>query len=398
MKANHDIYSGSSRIGRLEASPIRVILDRASALREQGHPVIPFSAGEPNFDTPETIKRATIRAIEENHTHYCSNQGLPKLRRLLAKNILEETGVTYDPDRELLVTSSAAEAINNAILSFIEDGDEVILFTPAFVTYKNLVRYAGGTVVDIPLKPENGFQPSPSEVERAITERTKMMILNNPNNPTGAVYGSAVLRKLAELAVEHNLLVLSDEIYSTLVYGDAVFTSMASFPGMKERTLLVNGFSKTYAMTGWRLGYLAAGGQLRTPLLKMHQYSTTCSPTFIQKGLVDSLESPETLRDVQAMKSAFEKRRQRMLEGLNAIKGLSCVVPDGAFYIMVDVSATALSGMEFADRLLEEQYVATVPAIGLGDTCGDFIRISYAASDDEITEGLERIRTFVSSL
>ncbi|MGE4531900.1 MAG: pyridoxal phosphate-dependent aminotransferase [Acidithiobacillus sp.] len=388
----------SENAKRLEASPIRAVLDRAAALRGEGKKVIPFSAGEPDFSTPETIKQATMQAIADNYSHYASNRGLPALRKILSEKLEADMSVHYDPDFEILVTSSGAEALNNSILTFINPGDEVIIPTPAFVSYKNLVKYAGGKFVDIPLRPESGFQLDAEEIERHITPQTKMIILNNPNNPSGAVYDRDILEKVAQLAVKHDLLVLSDEMYSRLVYDGAKFVSMASFPGMKERTIVVSGFSKSYAMTGWRLGYIATAKELAGSVLKFHQYSTTCSPTFIQQGLVNSLELPETEQAVVDMLSAFARRREMILEGLKAIDGITPVIPKGAFYVMVDVSATGLSGMEFALKMLEEFHVATVPAIGLGDSCGDYIRISYAASDENIREGLQRMDSFVKSL
>jgi aspartate/methionine/tyrosine aminotransferase len=393
-----DLYLGSAAVQRTEGSPIRAIMDRAAAMRAAGHPVIAFSAGEPNFNTPEPIKQATIRAIQNNDTHYGSNRGTPALRACIARLTKKNTGVDYDPETEILVTCGGAEAINNALLAFVDPGDEVLLPSPAFVSYKNLIRMAGGTVVELPLQPENGFCPDPAAVERAITPRTTMLVLNNPNNPTGAVYPRATMEALAKIAVTHNLLVFCDEMYNALVYEGAEFVSAASLPGMKERTILVNGFSKTYAMTGWRLGYVTADHRLCDRILRVHQYSTTCAPTFIQHGLIDALELPETEKAVQEMIAAFAGRRRTMLAGLQAIPGIRCVVPHGAFYIMADVSGTGLSGMEFARRLLEEHFVATVPAIGLGAHCGKFVRISYAASDDAIAEGLARIRTFAESL
>lgn len=383
---------------RLEASPIRTILDRAAALRGEGRPVVPFSAGEPDFPTPSPIKKATEKAIEENYSHYCSNRGLPELRTLLSRKLEKESKVKYDPATEIIVTSSGAEALNNAILTFVGPGDEVIIPTPAFVTYKNLVKFAGGVFVDVPLRAEDNFQLNADEIEKAITPKTKMIVINNPNNPSGAVYTRETLKKVAALAVKYDLMVLSDEMYSRLVYDGAEFHSMASLPGMRERTVIVTGFSKTYAMTGWRLGYLAADKKLADWLIKCHQYSTTCSPTFIQKGLVDSLEDPQTEKEVQDMLDAFAKRRKAMVSGLEKINGLKVIQPKGAFYVMVDVSATGLSGMDFAMKLLEEYNVATVPAIGLGDACGDYIRISYAASDENIVKGLENMAACVKSL
>ena len=388
----------SENAKRLEASPIRAILDRAAALRAQGKPVIPFSAGEPDFPTPEPIKAATMQAIADNYSHYASNRGLPALRKILAKKIQGDTGLAYDPETEILITSSGAEALNNSILTFVNPGDEVIIPTPAFVSYKNLVKFAGGTFVDIPLRADNGFQLDADEIEAHITSKTKMIILNNPNNPSGAVYSREVLERVAALAVKYDLLVLSDEMYSRLVYDGAEFISMAALPGMRERTIVVSGFSKSYAMTGWRLGYIATAKELAGPILKVHQYSTTCSPTFIQQGLVNSLELPETEEAVKEMLAAFARRREMIVKGLQAIPNITPVVPKGAFYVMVDVSATGKSGMEFAMELLEEHSVATVPAVGLGDSCGDYIRISYAASDEDIQEGLRRMEAFVKAI
>lgn len=391
-----DFVSESAK--RLEASPIRAILDRAAALRASGKDVIPFSAGEPDFPTPEPIKQAAMKAIADNYSHYASNRGLPALRKILSRMIETSTSVFYDPESEILITSSGAEALNNSLLTFINPGDEVIIPTPAFVSYKNLVKFAGGTFVDVPLRAENGFQLDADEIERHITPRTKMIVLNNPNNPSGAVYERAALEKVSELAVRHDLLVISDEMYSRLVYDDAEFISMAALPGMRERTIVISGFSKSYAMTGWRLGYIAADKALTGMILKVHQYSTTCSPTFIQQGLVDSLELPETEAAVKDMLSAFTRRREAIVKGLQAIDGITPVVPKGAFYVLVDVSATGLTGADFALKLLEEFSVATVPAIGLGDSCGDYIRISYAASDENIAEGLKRLEAFMKSL
>ncbi|MFV0413686.1 MAG: pyridoxal phosphate-dependent aminotransferase [Oscillospiraceae bacterium] len=388
------LFEGSAGVRRMAASPIRAVLDRAAALRGQGHRVIPFSAGEPDFNTPSPIKEATIKALEENHTHYGSNRGLPSLRGAISRLLLAQTGQAFHPETEILVTSSGAEAINNVLLAMADPGDEVLIFSPAFVSYKNLVLFCGAVPVEIPLLPEDGFQPSIALVEKSITPKTRLLVLNNPNNPTGAVYSRESLTRLAELAVKHNLLVVSDEMYASLVYEGAEFCSVAGLPGMRERSVIINGFSKTYAMTGWRLGYLAASEKLCNIILRMHQYSTTCSPTFIQKGLADSLELPETERQVQHMLQSFAKRRLQLLNGLEKIEKLRFVRPYGAFYTMVDVSATGLSGMAFAEKLLEEKKVATVPAVGLGAHCQNFIRISYAASEADIDEGLLRIASF----
>ncbi|WP_251316445.1 pyridoxal phosphate-dependent aminotransferase [Flintibacter muris] len=383
---------------RLEPSLIRTVLDRAAALRSEGHRVIPFSAGEPNFNTPSPIKAAAQKAIEENFTHYTSNRGLPGLRTIIAKMMEQTTGTAYDPETEIIVTSSGAEALNNAIHAFVGQGDEVIIPTPAFVSYKNLVKFTGAEVVEVPLSPKECFRLDAKAIQAKITPKTKMIILNNPNNPSGAVYTREDLEAVAKLAVEHDLLVLSDEMYSRLVYDGAEFVSVTSLPGMRERAIVVSGFSKSYAMTGWRLGYLIADKALVSTMLKVHQYSTTCSPTFIQKGLVDSLEDLQTEKEVQDMLAAFAQRRKAILAGLEKIPGLTPITPRGAFYVTVDVSATGMNGMDFATRLLEEKYVATVPAAAFDGDTANLIRISYAASDEDIQEGLKRLEDFVKGL
>lgn len=383
---------------RLEPSLIRTVLDRAAALRGEGHKVIPFSAGEPNFNTPSPIKAAAQKAIEENYTHYTSNRGLPGLRTIIAKMMERTAGVSYDPETEIIVTSSGAEALNNSIHAFVGEGDEVIIPTPAFVSYKNLVKFTGATVVEVPLSPKECFRLDAKAIEAKITPRTKMIILNNPNNPSGAVYTREDLEAVARLAVEHDLLILSDEMYSRLVYDGAEFVSVTSLPGMRERAIVVSGFSKSYAMTGWRLGYLIADKALIATMLKVHQYSTTCSPTFIQKGLVDSLEDPQTEKEVQDMLAAFAQRRKAILSGLEKIPSLTPITPRGAFYVTVDVSATGMNGMDFATKLLEEKYVATVPAAAFDGDTANLIRISYAASDEDIQEGLKRLEDFVRGL
>ena len=383
---------------RLEPSLIRTVLDRAAALRSEGHRVIPFSAGEPNFNTPSPIKAAAQKAIEENFTHYTSNRGLPGLRTIIAKMMEQTTGTAYDPETEIIVTSSGAEALNNAIHAFVGQGDEVIIPTPAFVSYKNLVKFTGAEVVEVPLSPKECFRLDAKAIQAKITPKTKMIILNNPNNPSGAVYTREDLEAVAKLAVEHDLLVLSDEMYSRLVYDGAEFVSVTSLPGMRERAIVVSGFSKSYAMTGWRLGYLIADKALVSTMLKVHQYSTTCSPTFIQKGLVDSLEDLQTEKEVQDMLAAFAQRRKAILAGLEKIPGLTPITPRGAFYVTVDVSATGMNGMDFATRLLEEKYVATVPAAAFDGDTANLIRISYAASDEDIQEGRKRLEDFVKGL
>lgn len=398
MKKDYDILQGAERLKNVSFSPIRVIMEKAREMGERGCDVISFSAGEPNFDTPAPIKAATIRALERNLTHYSSNRGVLQLRQEIAKKAKLETGSDYDPETEILVTNSGAEAINHAIMANVNEGDEVIVFTPAFINYESLVKMCGASLIDIPLKPEDGFQINIDTVKSKITEKTKMIVMNNPCNPTGVVYSYEVLKELAGLAVEHNFLIFSDEIYNCLTYDGVQFHSIASFPGMKERTIVMNGFSKTYAMTGWRVGYLLADSHIMSHMVKVHQYSTTSGNTFIQTALAETMNAPETMAEVQAMVDAFAGRRVLMTGLLDENGKLDYITPHGAFYIMVNVSRTGMDGTSFADKLLNEKYVAVVPAVGLGKECGDWVRISFATSDEKIREGMRRIKELTDSL
>jgi len=398
MNKDYVVSRGAKRLDDVPASMIRTIMNRAAALQKEGKPIIKFSAGEPNFNTPVDIKEAAIRAITNNFTHYTSNKGYDPLRKEISKYTKEFSGVDYDFDKEIMVTSSAAEALNNTLFAFVDRGDEVIIPTPSFVTYKALTSMCEAKIVDLPLKAKDNFQIDIDQLKKAITSKTKMLILNNPCNPTGAVITKKNLEAICKLAVENNFLVLADEIYSRLVYGDAKFYSVASFPGMRERTIVVSGFSKTFAMTGWRMGYICADGKLIERLLRTHQYSTTCSPTFIQVALADAMNSELTRAQVSAMTKEFGTRLKLITRELDKIPELSYSTPQGAFYIMVDVSKLGLKGTEFSQKLLEEKYVATVPAIGLGENTDTFVRFSYAASQEDIKEGMKRLRDMVKGM
>lgn len=393
----YKVIKGADRLNSMYFSPVRQVMEKVAKVKEEGHNVVSFSVGEPDFNTPSRIKAETIAAIENNLTHYAPNRGVLSLRRQISDYLKAITKVTYQPEDEIILTGGGAEAINNAFLAFIDPGDEVIVFSPCFMNYENMIAMAGGTMVDVPLVKEDGFQINPEKLRLAITDKTKMIVINNPCNPTGIVYRKDVLEQVAEIATEHNLLVFSDEIYCEITYDHTEFISIASFPGMKERTITMNGFSKAFAMTGWRLGILASSADIVTKLLLVHQYTTTCTPTFIQHGLVAAMNSEQTLREKKEMVDAFARRRKLLLDGLDEIKGLSYILPMGAFYVFVDVSGTGMSGEEYSERLLYEKYVATVPGTKLGDKSGDFLRISYAASDDRIKEGLRRMKEFESA-
>lgn len=389
-----NIYA--KRIDQVQMSSIRVVMEKVEKLKSQGKSVVSLCAGEPDFNTPEGIKKATIEALNNNQTHYSSNRGYLGLRQKVAQLLKEQTTVDYDSNQEIIMTCGCSEAINNACLAFIEPGDEVIIFTPAFVSYQNTILLCEGIPVEISLKASNGFQIDIEELKSKITNKTKMMIINNPSNPTGAVYQKETLEKVCQLARENNILILADEIYNQLDY-EKQYVSIASFENMKDYTIIVNGFSKAYAMTGWRMGYIAASKKHIDHILKVHQYTTTSQMTFAQIGMAKAIDQEDVKKEVQHMIQTFHERRTFIMEQLDQCAMLSYVKPHGAFYIMVDVSKTGLTGQEFADKLLEYG-VAVVPANGFGKNLNNFIRISFASSKENIEEAFVRIKKLLFDL
>jgi len=393
-----NMIRNAARLDAMAFSPVRKVLEKAQQMEKQGRSIIHFEIGEPDFDTPIEIIEAAKSGLDEKLTHYSPNRGIPALRKAIVQKLKDENELSYDPDTEILVTVGAAEAILDAILAYIDPGDEVIVFTPAYMNYYNMITLAGGTVVEIPLREENGFQVDPNELLNKITPRTKMLILNDPQNPSGTTYDAKVLEKIARVVVDYNLLVLSDEIYERITYNGVKHTSIATFPGMKERTLVINGFSKAYAMTGWRVGYVAAEASLILPILKIHQYNTTCLPVFIQKGLAEAMNSQSCKEQIAAMVDRFRNRREILLNKLRESSRLSIPEPRGAFYVFVNVSKTGMNGETFAEQLLQAQGVAVVPGGGFGKDFQNYVRISYATADENVAEGAARICAFVDGL
>lgn len=389
-----NIYA--KRIDQVQMSSIRVVMEKVEKLKSQGKSVVSLCAGEPDFNTPKGIKKATIEALNNNQTHYSSNRGYLGLRQKVAQLLKEQTTVDYDSDQEIIMTCGCSEAINNACLAFIEPGDEVIIFTPAFVSYQNTVLLCEGIPVEIPLKASNEFQIDIEKLKSKITNKTKMMIINNPSNPTGAVYQKETLEKVCQLARENNILILADEIYNQLDY-EKQYVSIASFENMKDYTIIVNGFSKAYAMTGWRMGYIAASKKHIDHILKVHQYTTTSQMTFAQIGMAKAIDQEDVKKEVQHMIQTFHERRTFIMEQLDQCENLSYIKPHGAFYIMVDVSKTGFNGQEFADKLFDYG-VAVVPASGFGKGLNNFIRISFASSKENIEEAFSRIKNLLSEL
>lgn len=389
MKLNN-IYA--DRINDVAMSSIRVVMEKVERLRNEGKHIVSLCAGEPDFNTPKGIKKATIEALNNNYTHYSSNRGYLPLRNKICDLLKEQTTINYT-NEEIIITCGCSEAINNVCNTFINPGDEVIIFTPAFVSYQNTVLLCQGIPIEIPLKVENGFQIEIAELEKHITTKTKMIIINNPNNPTGAIYQKETLAKVCKLAKENNILILADEIYNQLDYENKYY-SIASFEDMKDHTIIVNGFSKAYAMTGWRMGYIAASKKHIDQIIKVHQYTTTSQNTFAQVGMANSIDSQEVIDEVNEMINIFSQRRKLVMELLDNCSVLEYVKPDGAFYVMIDVSKTNLNGQEFADKLLEYG-VAVVPAQGFGKDFINYIRISFASSKEDILEAFNRIQKFI---
>ena len=394
----NDLYGAARRLDLVQFSPVRRVLERASGLAGRGRDILHVEIGEPDFDTPSDIVEATVRALAvEKRTHYPPNRGVLKLRNAISEMLKEQFHVSYDGASEVLVTCGAAEGIFDAVMALVNEGDEVIVMSPAYMNYENCIRMAGASCVKVELLESAGYQVDEAALEEAVTERTRMIVLTNPNNPTGTVMNRESLQKIAAVARAHDLVVLSDEIYAAMHYG-VDFVSFASLPGMKERTVLVSGFSKCFAMTGWRIGYVACDARFYSQILKVHQYATNCIPTFIQEGLAAGMRTEKTAMDVKAMVLTFDERRRMVLEMLSQVPGVSCSGADGAFYVFVNVSGTGLSGTEFAERLLEEQGVALVPGAAFGDGCRNCVRISYGTSIDVLDKALQRIREFAAAL
>jgi aminotransferase len=377
----------SQRVARVPPSGIRKFFDIAATMKD----VISLGIGEPDFVTPPAITRAGIASLECGKTHYTSNSGILELRQAISDNVARLYGVRYDPETEILITVGVSEALHLAFSSIIDPGDEVIIPTPCFVAYAPSVVFAGGTPVMLCTTVENDFQVSAADIAGALTPRTKAILLGYPNNPTGAVMSRERLLGIAKLAEERDLLVVSDEIYDRLVYG-VEHTCFASLPGMKERTILLQGFSKAYAMTGWRLGYAAGSAEIIGGMRKMHQYVIMSAPTPAQYAGLEALRSGEP--DVQRMREEYDRRRKVVVKGLNDI-ALTCFEPRGAFYAFPSIRASGMTSDEFANRLLEEEHVALIPGTAFG-ACGEgFARISYATAMEKIEEALARMRRFM---
>jgi aminotransferase len=377
----------SRRMAQVPSSAIRRFFDILNELDD----VISLGIGEPDFVTPDHICQAGIASLNQGRTRYSSNAGDIRLRELIANKLSELYGIRYDPETEIVVTIGASEAILDAMIAVLDPGDEVIIPQPCFVSYVPSAVFAGGVPVPVDTSLDNEFAVTADEIEARITPRTKMVFLSYPSNPTGAVVSRQEMLRISRVAQEHDLLVLSDEIYDRLVY-DTEHVCVASLPGMWERTLHIGGFSKSYAMTGWRIGFIAGPRELMQAVAKVHQYAIMCAPTMAQYAAMQALKEGEP--DVQRMVSEYDRRRQLIVRGFNSM-GLPTLEPRGAFYCFPKVSGLRMDDEEFAERLLMEERVALVPGSAFGATGKGHVRVCYAAPIEQIEEALTRISRFV---
>lgn len=380
----------SDKIVQIPPSGIRKFFDIVNEMEG----AISLGVGEPDFDTPWHVREEGIYSLEKGRTFYTSNSGLKPLKEEICHYLRRRCDVSYDPDHEVLVTVGGSEAIDIALRAMLNPGDEVLIPQPSYVSYLPCTVLADGVPVIIELEEKDRFRLTPEKLLEKITDKTKILILPFPNNPTGAIMEWEDLEKIAKIVIEKDLFVLSDEIYSELTYTDRHVT-IASLPGMKERTVLINGFSKAYAMTGWRLGYAAAPEAILKQMLKIHQYAIMCAPTTSQYAAVEAMKNGD--QDVQMMRESYNQRRRYLLHVFEEM-GISCFEPQGAFYTFPNIKRFGMTSDEFATRLLMEEKVAVVPGTAFGD-CGEgFLRISYAYSLESLKKALDRIRRFVDRL
>lgn len=378
----------TDKIKQVKPSGIRRFFDIANEMTN----VISLSIGEPDFSTPWHVRQAGIESLEKGRTWYTPNRGFIELREEIIKYIDRRFNVKYSAESDVLVTVGGSEAIDIAIRTLSDVGDEVLIPEPSFVCYKPMVQMAGATPVIINTKQKNDFRLTPEELLENITPKTKLLILPFPNNPTGAIMRREHLEEIAKIVEKHNLMVISDEIYAELTYGKERHVSFASIEGMKERTILINGFSKSYAMTGWRLGYALGPSAVISQMTKLHQFAIMSAPTTAQYAAIEALRNGDG--DIEYMRSQYDMRRRLTVDGFNKM-GLKCFNPEGAFYVFPDISRTGLSSEEFCEKLIKSKRVAVIPGNAFGD-CGEgFIRVSYSYSVNHITEALKRIRSFI---
>ena len=374
----------------LPPSGIRKLFDIAATMDD----VISLGIGEPDFPTPWHIRNAAINTLEKSRTKYTPNAGMPELRREISAYMKRKFNLSYEPNKQVLITVGGSEAIDNAMRAFLQPGDEVIVPLPSFVCYGPLAQMCGGKVVPINLQAEDNFKLTPKLLKAAITDKTKILVLPFPNNPTGSIMEKDDLEAIAEVLRGTDIIVISDEIYSELNYTDTRHISIAEIPDMKERTIIVNGFSKTYSMTGWRLGFACAAPEIIAQMTKLHQYAIMCAPTTSQFAAIEALRNGD--EDVKAMKEEYNYRRKFIVKGFNDL-GLHCFEPLGAFYCFPCIKSTGMTSDDFCNKLLHEEKVAIVPGTAFGESGEGFVRVSYAYSIEHIKKALDAIGRFLNN-
>lgn len=379
----------AQKIDELSESMTVAVSDRARELQQQGVQVVNLGGGDPDFDTPLHIVDAATEAIRRGLTHYVASKGIPELRQAIAAKFRRDNQVAYDPDTEIIATAGGKLALYIALAAMIEPGDEILIFDPAWVSYEPMIRMLDGIPVDVPLRPEDNFILDPDALRSRITPRTKAMILNSPNNPTGRVLTPEELAIVARAAQEHGIWVLSDEIYEPIVYDGHRHTSLAALPGMRDLTVTINGMSKAYAMTGWRLGYLGAPAPLCEQILKVQQHVVTCAPSFVQAAGVAALLGPQDC--VAKMVAEYDRRRRFMTDALNAIPGVQCPLPQGAFYLFPRVAYRGLDSNALARFMIEKAHVAVTPGAAFGRTASQNIRLTFATSMANLRAAAEQL-------
>jgi aspartate aminotransferase len=379
----------TTRVRDLAPSPTLAVSDRARQLKAQGIDVIDLGGGDPDFITPEHIRAAAIEAMNAGETHYVASAGIPALRKAIADKLRADNGIEVDPNGGVIVTPGGKQALFEAALAFVETGVDVMIPEPAWVSYGPMVELAGGTVVPVPLDPDDSWRLTSEALVEAWTPATRILLTNSPNNPTGRVFDDAELAAIAAFAQERDLLVFSDEMYEKILYDGQKHTSIATLPGMAERTLVFNGLSKAYAMTGWRLGYVAGPGSFLQQIEKVHSHSVTCATSFVQRAGVVALNGPQEF--ISQMVSAWDRRRRNLAERLSAINGISCPLVEGAFYAFADIRGTGMSSTQAAELFLQEAHVAMTPGVAFGAAGEGHVRLSFATSDELLAAAADRI-------
>ena len=385
----------AARVKSAAPSPTLAVSDKARQLQAEGTDVIDLGGGDPDFITPEHIRKAAIDAMNSGETHYVATPGIPAFRQAIARKLREDNGIDVDPNGEILVTPGGKAALFEAAMALVEPGVDVLVIEPAWVSYAPQIELAGGNVIPVPTSPDNNWKVTEEALEERVTPNSRVILINSPNNPSGHVMDRAELETIARFAVRHDLLVWTDEMYEKIIYDDHEHISIATLDGMRERTLTFNGLSKAYAMTGWRLGYVAGPRAYISKIATVHSHAVTCATSFAQAGGVAALEGPQDV--IAEMVRAWDRRRRLMVDGINAIKGLSYTPSEGAFYAFVDGRETGLSSTDLAAKMLEEAHVAVVPGVAFGESGEGHVRLSFATSDEALTTTIERLTTLFGS-